>query len=190
MDKASFDNAFTSNGYPPPTDAQYDDFINGIPSTGISSKRELAMFVAQVMHNTGGLMYKTEMNRDEEHVRLYGELNGKQFYGRGYIHLAYKDKYEAASRALCPDDPKKLLRNPELVEEEEWAWKTAFWFWKTNVHKSIEVQEGLFGASTRVINGEVETSPQDYRAMHRFKLYSNVLKAFGIKETPDERFYF
>ncbi len=44
-----FSNALTFNKYPVPTREQYDNFVNGASTQGgIASKRELAMFLAQV----------------------------------------------------------------------------------------------------------------------------------------------
>jgi hypothetical protein len=80
---SEFSNALTFNKYPVPTKAQYDNFVNGASSQGgITSKRELAMFLAQVntikflynsqyffyndfllykiIHESGGLIYKVE----------------------------------------------------------------------------------------------------------------------------------
>ena len=188
VDQSTFIKAFENNGYDAPNDTQYYYFKNGISFGGFTTKRELAMFVAQIMHESGGLKYKEELACVGNKCSQYGVLNGKQFYGRGYIQLTWIDNYREASKALCPEDPEKLLRNPELVAEEEYAWKTAFWFWKKNVHNKPGVQNGLFGASTKAINGAIETNPNHPQAKHRFELYKNVFKAFGINEIPDDRF--
>ena len=48
-----FSNSLTFNKYPVPTKLQYDNFLNGATSQGgIASKRELAMFLAQVCLNS------------------------------------------------------------------------------------------------------------------------------------------
>lgn len=96
--------------------------------------------------------------------------------------------YEAASLALFGDT--RLLVNPDLVAtDENLAWDTAFWYWRTNVGCLAAVKNGHFGASTRAINGALECNPggkhQDV-ARKRFEIYKNVLLQFGVNETPIE----
>lgn len=56
-----FVNALTYNKYPVPTMDQYNNFITGAQAQGsIKTKRELAMFLAQIIHESGGLQHVIE----------------------------------------------------------------------------------------------------------------------------------
>jgi len=56
-----FKRAVTLNGYPTPTQAQYNSFIQGAgPQGKISTKQELAMALAQFLHESDGLRAKRE----------------------------------------------------------------------------------------------------------------------------------
>ena len=97
--------------------------------------------------------------------------------------------YKAASASIFGNN--KLLKNPDLVaSDDNIAWSTAFWFWKTNViggQYGQAVKRGQFGASTNAINGGLECrgNNQD-KAKKRFKMYKKILIAFNIQTRPDE----
>lgn len=57
-----FSSAVTSNGYTAPGSDQYAAFSNNIWAGGFSTKRELAMFLAECIWESGGLAKKTEDN--------------------------------------------------------------------------------------------------------------------------------
>jgi predicted chitinase len=88
MTRNEFNNAFTSCGFQRPSEDHYKHVKNlAIPEI-ISSKRELAMFLAQIMHESGGLVYIREQNLD--HLDSYGrsaKYPKNDYYGRGYIQL-------------------------------------------------------------------------------------------------------
>lgn len=50
----------TSNRYSVPSSDVYDAFNSNIDDGGFSSKRELAMFLAEVLWESGGLQHKSE----------------------------------------------------------------------------------------------------------------------------------
>jgi len=81
---------------------------------------------------------------------------------------------------LYGDD--RLVHDPDIVaREEQVAWDTAFWYWKTSVHGQPGVAEGQFGVTTRAINGALECSgPHQDLAVKRFNMYKIVRVAFGI----------
>lgn len=180
-----FKNAVTSNGYPAPSQDQYNTFARLYADKGgITSKRELAMFLAEILHESGGLRYKKELAC--EHTGCPGsyvaggEPAGKHYYGRGYIQLSWIYNYREASQALYGND--RLVQDPDFVgNTEEGAWGTAFWFWKARVHNAAGVQQGQFGSATRAINGGLEcgNGPNVHLARQRFEMYKKVLNAFG-----------
>lgn len=185
-----FKKAVTStNNYPTPSQAQYDSFIKYHGSAGgISTKRELAMFLAEIIWESGGLQYKAELackdTKCPNEYRSNGDDPNKFYYGRGYIQLSWSYNYKAASEALFKDD--RLVTNPDQVAtNENIAWQTAFWFWKAKVRTDSGVQKGQFGSATNKINGGIECNPCRGNCSKRNDIYANVLKAFGINEAPN-----
>lgn len=187
--KSEFIEAVTRNGYPAPTDAQYKSFVKGLTSKTFSTKREVAMFLAQLLHESGGLRYKIEERCINSHCPgeyvSPGDKPNKHYYGRGYIQLSWSYNYRAASIAIF-GDANVLLDDPDRVaSDEDLSWGTAFWYWREKVHTDKGVLNGQFGSSTMRINGALECGRGAWIPEKRFKYYTEVLKAFGIKETPN-----
>jgi predicted chitinase len=172
-------------------------FISSLKDAGITTKREAAMFLAQVWHESGALQYKEEIACSGSEAKaaacdanypIKGNgVKGKHYYGRGYIQLTWDTNYEAASKDLLGDG-KQLLNAPEKVaSDESLAWRSAAWYWKSHVHTAAGVSQGKFGASTKAINGALECSGGDTtKPKKRFEFYKTILKAFGDSSTPDE----
>ncbi|MCG3041351.1 glycoside hydrolase family 19 protein [Streptomyces fenghuangensis] len=128
-------------------------------------KREAAAFLANVSHETGGLVHIVEQNTANyphycDSGQPYGCPAGQAaYYGRGPIQLSWNFNYKAAGDALGID----LLRNPHLVERDAAvAWKTALWYWNTQSgpgtmtpHNAMVGGHG-FGETIRSINGSLE----------------------------------
>ncbi|MEU8470178.1 glycoside hydrolase family 19 protein [Streptomyces sp. NPDC029006] len=144
--------------------------LNAYPSfanTGSETvkRQEAAAFLANVSHETGGLVYVVEQNTANyphycNSTQPYGCPAGRDaYYGRGPMQLSWNSNYKAAGDALGLD----LLRNPWLVEKDAAvAWKTALWYWNTQSgpgtmtsHNAMVNQAG-FGQTIRSINGSVE----------------------------------
>jgi len=174
-----------------PTKAQYDVFIaEAGPAGGITTRMELAMFLAQIMWESGGLIYKSELacaqnNCAGSYVDSVG-LPDKFYFGRGYMQLTWGANYQKASQALYNDD--RLLQNPEQVaSDEKAAWDVSFWYWNAMVKPTLG-SSNQFGVSTKAINGALEcgSGPNIDRARKRFQVYAEVLKVFDPSQTPVE----
>ena len=95
-----FSNALTQNGFPAPSSTQYTNFVNGMSSQGgITTKREAAMFLAQIMHESGGLLLVIEtacgigcVNCPYDYLSPGLDYPGKRYCGRGYIQLVMRIK--------------------------------------------------------------------------------------------------
>jgi len=176
---------------PSPTDAQFQAFIkNAGKDGGITSNTELAMFMAEIMWESGGLYYKSELAcKDNNCAGSYQDstgLPGKFYFGRGYIQLTWGANYAGASKDLFQDD--RLLQNPEQVAtNEDYAWGVSFWFWKKNV-KPVLKDTFQFGLATKAINGALECSSAtpNEKAQKRYKIYVEILKVFEPTATPIE----
>ncbi|MEV5290425.1 glycoside hydrolase family 19 protein [Streptomyces sp. NPDC053741] len=139
----------------------------GFAKTGSDTvkKQEAAAFLANVSHETGGLVHIVEQNTANyphycDTSQSYGCPAGQAaYYGRGPIQLSWNFNYKAAGDALGID----LLRNPWQVEQNAAvAWKTGLWYWNTQSgpgtmtpHNAI-VNGAGFGETIRSINGSIE----------------------------------
>lgn len=139
----------------------------GFANTGSDTvkKQEAAAFLANVSHETGGLVYIVEQNTANyphycDTSQPYGCPAGNdQYYGRGPIQLSWNFNYKAAGDSLGID----LLNNPSLVAQDPAvSWKTGLWYWNTQSgpgtmtpHDAMVNGRG-FGETIRSINGSIE----------------------------------
>ncbi|GAA2959454.1 glycoside hydrolase family 19 protein [Streptomyces argenteolus] len=139
----------------------------GFAGTGSDTvkKQEAAAFLANVSHETGGLVHIVEQNTANyphycDTSQSYGCPAGQAaYYGRGPIQLSWNFNYKAAGDALGID----LLGNPWQVEQNaSVAWKTGLWYWNTQSgpgtmtpHNAM-VNGAGFGETIRSINGSIE----------------------------------
>ncbi|MFI8517687.1 glycoside hydrolase family 19 protein [Streptomyces sp. NPDC085481] len=139
----------------------------GFANTGSDTvkKQEAAAFLANVHHETGGLVYVVEQNTANyphycDASQSYGCPAGQAaYYGRGPIQLSWNFNYKAAGDALGIN----LLADPYRVERDAAvAWKTGLWYWNTQngpgtmtAHNAM-VNGAGFGETIRSINGSLE----------------------------------
>lgn len=128
-------------------------------------RQEAAAFLANVHHETGGLVHVVEQNTANyphycDPGQPYGCPAGQAaYYGRGPIQLSWNFNYNAAGNALNLP----LLTNPWLVQTDAAvAWKTGIWYWMTQngpgtmtAHNAMVGGAG-FGETIRSINGSIE----------------------------------
>ncbi|MFF9473165.1 glycoside hydrolase family 19 protein [Streptomyces roseolus] len=128
-------------------------------------KQEAAAFLANVSHETGGLVHIVEQNTANyphycDARQPYGCPAGQAaYYGRGPIQLSWNFNYKAAGDALGID----LLNNPWRVEREpDVAMMTGLWYWNTQngpgtmtAHNAM-VNGAGFGQTIWAINGSLE----------------------------------
>jgi predicted chitinase/chitodextrinase len=139
----------------------------GFANTGSDTvkKQEAAAFLANVNHETGGLVHIVEQNTANyphycDTSQPYGCPAGNAaYYGRGPIQLSWNFNYKAAGDALGINllgDPYQVERNASI------AWKTGLWYWNTQSgpgtmtpHNAMVNGNG-FGETIRSINGSLE----------------------------------
>jgi hypothetical protein len=116
---AEFKNALNINGYRFSDDILEQKYSNIIrearPSGNIESKRELAMFLAQILWESDGLRARREyacVNGCPKEYKSDLDFPGQSYYGRGYIQLTWAYNYIAASKDLYNDD--RLLKDPGI----------------------------------------------------------------------------
>jgi predicted chitinase len=171
----------------------------GFANTGSDTvkKQEAAAFLANVNHETGGLVYIVEQNTANyptycDWSQSYGCPAGQAaYYGRGPIQLSWNFNYKAAGDALGID----LLNNPWLVQNDaSVAWKTGLWYWNTQTgpgtmtpHNAMVNQAG-FGQTIRSINGSLECDGRNpAQVQSRVDAYNRFTSILGV--SPGSNLY-
>jgi len=129
----------------------------------IDRAKRIAAFLAQIGHESGELRYVRELGSDQYlskydtgglAVRLgnspEADGDGQLYRGRGLIQITGRRNYLACSQALFGDD--RLLRQPQLLEQPQWAAESAAWFWQSNGLNEL-ADKDQFTIITRRING-------------------------------------
>jgi predicted chitinase/chitodextrinase len=151
-------------------------------------KQEAAAFLANVSHETGHLVYVTEIDKSGNYCdtsQSYGCPAGTYaYYGRGPLQLSWNFNYYAAGNYLGLN----LLGNPYLVEQDpSVAWMTGLWYWFTGTgaggvtsHNAMVNGNG-FGATIRAINGGLECDGHNPAQMQdRVNLYQQYASMLGV----------
>lgn len=132
---------------------KYKTLLN---NNGINTRLRLAMFFAQIDHESGGFKYLRELGNDTYFSKYEGRKylgntqygDGLRFKGRGYIQITGRFNYTQISNDLKID----YLNNPEWLEREADAMISALWYWnKQNLNKYADL--GDLKGATKVING-------------------------------------
>ncbi|MGW5095365.1 glycoside hydrolase family 19 protein [Streptomyces nodosus] len=164
----------------------------GFANTGgdETKKQEAVAFLANVSHETGGLVYVVEQNTANyptycDWSQPYGCPAGQAaYYGRGPIQLSWNFNYKAAGDALGID----LLNNPSLVQTDSAvAWKTGLWYWNTQSgpgsmtpHNAM-VNGAGFGQTIRSINGSLECDGRNpAQVQSRVDTYQRFTQILGV----------
>ncbi|MEU4268093.1 glycoside hydrolase family 19 protein [Streptomyces sp. NPDC026092] len=153
-------------------------------------RQEAAAFLANVHHETGGLVHIVEQNTANyphycDSGQPYGCPAGQAaYYGRGPIQLSWNFNYKAAGDALGIN----LLNDPYRVERDAAvAWKTGLWYWNTQNgpgtmtgHNAMVNQAG-FGQTIRSINGALECDGKNpAQVQSRVTKYQQFAQILGV----------
>lgn len=133
----------------------------------INTLHRMAMFLAQLVHESGGFRYVKEIwgptaaQKRYEGRKDLGNTHagdGSRYRGRGCIQITGRNNYKLVSAALGVD----FVSAPEKLEEPHWAVMSAGWFWdgrdlneyadKPASWRSKR-KEDPFTTITRLING-------------------------------------
>jgi chitodextrinase len=193
VSEAQFNQMFPGrNGFY--TYAGLTDAMNKYPAfatTGSDTvkKQEAAAFLANVSHETGGLVYIDEINTANwphycDTSQPYGCPAGQSAYhGRGPIQLSWNFNYYAAGNALGVD----LLNNPGLVgTNASISWQTGLWYWMTGTgaagttsHNAMVNSQG-FGTTIRAINSIECNGGNPAQVQSRINLYTQFAGILGV----------
>lgn len=123
----------------------------------IVGRQRVAVFIAQVGHESGQLRWVRELwGPTAQQARYEGSADlgntekgdGSKYRGRGLIQITGRANYAACGEALALD----LINHPELLEQPEHAAMSAAWFWSTRGLNTF-ADAGEFERITRRING-------------------------------------
>lgn len=114
-----------------------DDLNKAMAEGGINTPRRQAAFLAQVAVESGEFKWWEELG-DEAYFRSFlGD--DWQYHGRGPIQLTHSATYLRAGQELGVGD--LLLKNPDLVSQPEWGFRTSIWFWNGGNPNKINLNE-------------------------------------------------
>ncbi|KOX63865.1 chitinase [Pseudomonas psychrophila] len=139
--------------------------------------KRVAVFIAQVGHESGQLKYVKEIwgptkaqAKYEGRVDLGNtvEGDGSKYRGRGLIQITGRANYAECGEALGLD----LINHPELLEKPQHACMSAAWFWASRGLNTL-ADAGSFSKITQRINGGQNG------AADRQALYARALKVLA-----------
>ena len=142
---------------------RYPVFANG---PGPIAQQEAAAFLANVSHETGGLVYAREQNPGpnfcDTSTGIPCPLGPAAYFGRGSLMLSWNYNYAAAGSNFNLD----LLNQPDLVATDALlVWRVGLWYWMTVYGAAAQTcseamwQSLGFGQTIMSINGGLECGP-------------------------------
>lgn len=119
-----------------------------LPKFGIVMDYQIAMFVAQIGHESNCLKYTTELGNDSYFDKYEGRTDlgniykgdGLKYKGRGLIQITGRNNYQKFSDYMSKNfgfTTDYFINNFEQVAEPENALLSACWFWDINNLNSI-----------------------------------------------------
>lgn len=127
----------------------------------INTKLRVAMFLAQVAHESGLFRYVRELGNDAyfdkyDTGRIAANLgntpqkdgDGAKYKGRGLIQITGLANYTAVGKALGID----CVAHPELLETPKYACQSAGWYWNSR-KLNLLADKGDIVSVTKKING-------------------------------------
>ena len=199
----SFEQAFTSNGYKCPTYENYTDFNLCIEKAGIQNIKEAKIFLAHVIHETGGLRYlnerrwlengggsielldsrqdsKTEEYKEKYNYRTKQSKAGKYYFGRGWLHLSGNDNYKACSDYFSQSNNGILVELPtnHLLDNPELVSSDHHLSWGTAAwfwKTQVKPQVSVESMSVKSTLRVINgVVENDKQAQNRVKIYDNI----------------
>ena len=151
-------------GFVPPYSYQKDTYL-----------RRLRYFLAQVMHESCGLIYTKELTSGKAYEGRADLGNthagdGVRYKGRGYIQITGRANYEALSNDLRID----CVNHPEMLEQPHWALMSALWYWKLKGLNRY-ADKDAFTELTKRINGGTNGLQDRLGWLKRANKYINTL---------------
>lgn len=155
----------------------HQPLMDGMAKYGIDNYNRMAMFLANIAHESGAFRYVREIASGEayEGRKDLGNVqpgDGKRFRGRGLIQITGRANYTGISKAFGVD----FVKQPELLEQPEWAAKSACWWWYAHGLNQL-ADKGDFIKVVRRINGGTNgLQDREKRYAHIGKILREITK--------------
>lgn len=170
-----------SPGTPLSVCEKFIPFINQYcPQYKIDTPIELASFLSQVLHESGGLKWMREIwgptkaQRGYEGRKDLGNIiigDGKRYIGRGLIQTTGRNNYGRMSKDMFGDN--RLLTTPEILEQPQYAVWSACIYWKWRNLDAVD-DDNSIDKETKAVNG-------GYNGLDdRIIYFQRAKKVFGI----------
>ena len=164
--------------------SKYPGFCTSGDAT--QNAQEAAAFLANVAHETGGLVYVNEIQQapyTSGSTACGSDPAGQEYYGRGPLQLSWDYNYCACGQAIGQN----LFGDPNLVSSNGTVtWQTALWFWMTQTGAGTQtchqgILGGSFGSTIRTINGAIECNGGNpSEVQDRLNYYTEFLQILGV----------
>lgn len=165
-------------------------FNEALIAAGCTTAKRAAMFIAQIGHESDGLLYMEELWGPTEAQRRYegrADLgntqpgDGFRFKGRGPIQVTGRNHYAnlskwAHGRGAVPS-PTFFVDNPHELASDKYGFMGAVWYWTTQRPLNALADKGDLEGATKAINGGL-TNIEDRRRRYQVAL------SFGDKIIP------
>lgn len=136
----------------------------------------VAQFFGQVASETGGGQWFQELdNASGTYLKAKPYY---PYYGRGAIHLTWKENYQKAADYF---DAPELVKTPSVASWRKWRWRTACWFWSVYADINPSADHANFDeCMKRVLGTSVHPSRQT-RWQNYINACQNLPIPFAIK---------
>ena len=94
------------------------------------------------------VVYSNRMGNGDE-----ASGDGWKYRGRGILQITGHDNYLQFSKDTFGDD--RILNTPDLLETEEYAVKSACWFWQRNHLNDLSDKNDIKNVTIRINGGTV-----------------------------------
>jgi len=140
-------------------DRFYGSLMQAMKDFGIDTPLRQAHFLAQIMHESGGLRYTKELwGPTDAQKRYEGRKDlgntepgdGFKFRGRGLIQTTGRANYERVGKALGFN----LINNPDGLADVSLACRSAAYFWYDNDLNDLADHDDIVRVTRRVNGGK------------------------------------
>ena len=125
----------------------------------VNTTLRMAHFLAQIAHESGELLYKKELasgaayDTGAKAIALGNtpekDGDGQKYKGRGLIQVTGRYNYGLLSKDLGVD----FVNNPKLLEEDEWAVASAYWYWDKKKLNDYADRDDVLTITKRINGG-------------------------------------
>jgi predicted chitinase len=197
-DKTKAGDAFAAAGGTKSKITDNWDYIkDAVKDAGITNDQHFALFVANLMQETGCMTTKTESSdhyTKDDYDWSGPNKTGVHYYGRGYLQLTWKVNYGKANKTCTKNDAKTtvdIVTNPgEIETSENLAWCTAAWYWKENVQDDRCKPTCDLSMTIDAINGNQEcpkksSDPANKEAKRRYCFFKKFWEKYQTNKVAD-----